>query len=55
MEVNAVIDKAVTWLYAEDFDKCREQLGEAKLLDPGNERIKTVEEELKTLEEDTEE
>lgn len=49
MEVNAIVDKAVTWLYAEEFDKCRDELEEAKLLDPDNERVATVEQQLNEI------
>jgi tetratricopeptide (TPR) repeat protein len=45
-EVNALCDIASTWLQADEKEKCRKVLEEAKKLDPANERIKTIEEEL---------
>lgn len=54
-EVNALLDIAATWLHAEKFDKCREALEKAKLLDPKNERIKTIQEELEAGEKEKEE
>jgi tetratricopeptide (TPR) repeat protein len=45
-EVNALLDIAATWLHAEEPEKCRKALEQAKLLDPKNPRIKTIEGEL---------
>lgn len=45
-EVNALCDIASTWLQAEQNDKCRKALDEAKKLDPDNPRVKTIEKEL---------
>jgi tetratricopeptide (TPR) repeat protein len=45
-EVNALLDIAATWLHAEEPEKCRKALEQAKLLDPKNPRIKTIESEL---------
>lgn len=55
MEVNALCDIAATWLHAEDFDKCAKALEQARLLDPDNPRIKTIEEEMKAGEKEAEE
>jgi len=45
-EVNALCDIASTWLQADDKEKCRKALDEAKALDKDNERVKTIEKEL---------
>lgn len=55
MEVNALCDIAVTWLHAEDFEKCKKALDEARALDPDNARIKTIEEEMNEGEKEAEE
>lgn len=55
IEAGAVIDQAVTWLHAEDIEKCREKLAEAREIDPDNERIKTIEEELDLIDKEEEE
>ncbi|MCB9896316.1 MAG: tetratricopeptide repeat protein [Planctomycetes bacterium] len=54
-EVDALCDIAATWLQAEEDDKCRKALEEAKALDPNNSRIKTIEEELDGAKEEEEE
>jgi tetratricopeptide (TPR) repeat protein len=45
-EVNALCDIASTWMQAGENEKCRKVLEQAKKLDPGNARVKTIEEEL---------
>lgn len=54
-EVDALCDIAATWMQAGEDKKCREVLAEAKALDPENERIKTIEEELDGAAEEEEE
>ncbi|MBZ0137280.1 MAG: tetratricopeptide repeat protein [Planctomycetes bacterium] len=55
MEVNALCDIAATWLHAEDFEKCKQALNEAKALDASHPRIKTIEEEMNAGEKEAEE
>ncbi len=52
IEVGTLLDIAATWLNAEKLDKCRDALNEAKKLDPDNPRIKTIEDELDSDEEE---
>lgn len=54
-EVNAILDIAATWMQAENKEKCKEALERARLLDPDNERIKTIEKELEGNSEEEEE
>ena len=46
IDVGALLDIASTWLNADDKDKCKKALEEAKTLDPKNPRIKTIEDQL---------
>ena len=54
-EVDTLCDIAATWMQAGEDEKCRKVLEEAKALDPNNERIKTIEEELDGAAEEEEE
>jgi tetratricopeptide (TPR) repeat protein len=54
-EANAILDKAVTWLHAGNYENAKEQLERAKRLDPQNPRVGTIEEELKDATEAREE
>ena len=47
IDVGALLDIASTWLNADDKDKCKKALEEAKTLDPKNPRIQTIEDQLK--------
>ncbi|MCA8913562.1 MAG: tetratricopeptide repeat protein, partial [Planctomycetes bacterium] len=54
-EVDALCDIAATWMQAGENEKCKKALDEAKALDPDNERVKTIQEELDGAAEEEEE
>ncbi len=54
-EIAAILDIAATWLHADDKEKCRKALAEAKAIDPNHPRIKVIESELEGPEEKEEE
>jgi tetratricopeptide (TPR) repeat protein len=54
-EADRILDIAATWLHADEIEKCRKALEEARRLDPDNPRIKVLEGELGEGEEKEEE